>query len=129
VNLKKAGRERLKAFEMWIWRRIERVRVFKGQSKKCNEEVFNAVGDKISLVQTVIKRKKNWIGHVMRRDGLMKDVMEGGIGGKRGKGRPRIRMFNELIDESYPQMKRKALDREAWNVWMPGACLRQSTNE
>jgi len=52
------------------------------QDKKSNEEVLEAVGEERSLVQTVIKRKKNWIGHVMRHEGLMKDVMEGGIDGE-----------------------------------------------
>ena len=51
-------------------------------------------------------RKKNWIGHILRGDGLLKEVMEGRMEGKRGRGRPRIGMLDELIVGSYGDMKR-----------------------
>ena len=54
------------------------------------------------MVETIVRRKKNWIGHIMRRDGLMKEVMEGKMEGKRGRGRKRIGMIDELmINEQY----------------------------
>ena len=48
-------------------------------------------------VETIVRRKKNWIGHIMRGDGLMKEVMEGKMEGKRGRGRKRIGMIDELM--------------------------------
>ena len=78
-TLRKVEIERLKAFEMWIWRRMERV---SWEDKKTNEEVLLNVGTERSLVQTVMNRKKNWIGHVLRHEGLMKEAMEGGLEGK-----------------------------------------------
>ena len=80
------------------------------------------VGEERSLVQTVMRRKKNWIGHELRSEGLMKVVMEGGLEGNRVRGRPRIGMLDELKERLYVQMKRRAKNREKWKRWMPGTC-------
>ena len=64
-------------------------------------------------MKTVYKRKKNWIGHVLRGDGLLRDVLEGRMMGKRVRGRPRIGMLDELMEGSFVQMKRRADAREA----------------
>jgi len=81
------------------------------------------VGEKRSMVETIIRRRKNWIGHIMRGDGLMKEVMEGKMEGKRGPGRKRIGMIDDLIEkERYGDMKRRAEDRQGWRAWLPGTC-------
>ena len=81
------------------------------------------VGEKRLMVETRIRRKKNWIGHIMRGDGLMKEVMEGKMEGKRGPGRKRIGMIDDLIEkERYGDMKRRAEDRQGWRAWLPGTC-------
>ena len=59
------------------------------QDRKSNEQVLHDVGEERSMVQTVIKIKKNWIGHVLMGEGLMKDVIEGRIEGRRRQGRLR----------------------------------------
>ena len=57
----------------------------------------------------ITQRKKNWIGHVVKGDGLLREVIEGKTVGKRSRGRPRIGMPEELIDKgSYQQMKSRA---------------------
>ena len=83
-TLRKEEKERLHAFEMWVWHRMERVN---WKDKKSNEEVLKLVGERRSLLTTVVMRKKNWIGHVLRGSGdcLMRQVMEGGIEGVRIK--------------------------------------------
>ena len=53
--------------------------------KITNEEVLRRVGEKRSMLETIVRRKKNWIGHIMRGDGLMKEVIEGKMEGKRVK--------------------------------------------
>ena len=59
----------------------------------------------------------------MRGDGLMKEVMKGKIEGKRGRGRKRIGVIDELVDnEQYGDLKRRAEDRQGWGVWLPGTC-------
>ena len=66
------------------------------------------------MVNVIIQRKKNWIGHVVRGDGLLREVIEVKMDGKRTRGRPRIGMLEELMKSSpnkknpYQQMKRRA---------------------
>ena len=80
------------------------------------------MGEKRSMVETIVRRKKNWIGHIMRGDGLI-EVLEGKMKGKRGRGRKRIGMIDELmINERYGDLKRRAEDRQGWRVWLPGTC-------
>ena len=67
--------------------------------KITNEEVLRRVGEKRTIFETIVRRKKNWIGHIMRGDGLMKEVMEGKIEGKRGPGRKRIGMIDDLLEK------------------------------
>src|SRR5580698_3256828 len=71
---------KLKAFEMWAWRRMEKV-IWK--DKKTNEEILISVGEERSFVQAVTKRKKNWIGHGLRGNSLLKLMTEGRMVGKK----------------------------------------------
>jgi len=52
----------------------------------------------------------------------MKLVLEGRMDGKRPRGRPRMGMVDDVLDETYGNMKRKAENRESWRVWKPGTC-------
>ena len=57
---------------------------------------------------------------LQRHDNLLKTVIEGRMEGRRGRGRKRIGMLDDLIkDEHYAHMKRRADDRAAWRSWMP----------
>ena len=92
--------------------------------KKANEQVLREVREERSLLENVVKRKKNWIGHIVRGEGLLKHVMEGRTEGKRGRGRPRLGMISNWKEGSYVKMKRRAEDREVWRSWVPRTCLR-----
>ena len=119
-SLRKKDMRRIEALEMWIWRRMERI---SWTEKITNEEVLRRVEEKRSMVETIIRRKKNWMGHIMRGDGLMKEVMEGKMEGKKGPGRKRIGMIDDLIEkERYGDLKRRVEDRQGWRVWLPGTC-------
>jgi len=72
--MKKEAMDRLEAFEMWVWRRLEKVN---WEDKMSNEKVLEAVVESRRIVDTIVRRKKNWIGHVVRGDGLLKFVLEG----------------------------------------------------
>ena len=61
-------------------------------------------------------------GHVLREDGLLREVTEGRMEGKRSRGRPRNGMLDELLVGSYRDMKRLAENRSEWRSWMPWTC-------
>ena len=71
-----------------------------------------------------IWKAKNWIGHILRGDGLLRDVMEGRMMEKSPRGRPRAGMMDELMEVSYVNMKRRAEEREEWRRWVHRTCLR-----
>ena len=65
------------------------------------------------------KTKKRWIGHIVRGNSLLKEVIEDRIDGRRPKGRKRVGMRSELKEDGYANMKRRADNREIWRSWMP----------
>jgi len=79
-----------------------------------HEQVLSAVGERRIIIETIVNRKKNWIGHILSVDGLLKDVIEGRMEGKRTRGRRRMGMIDELMEGTYGQMKRRAEDRVSW---------------
>ena len=119
-TMRKTEKTRLEALEMWIWRKMARVN---WKDKATNEEVMQMVGEQRGLLQAILERKKNWIGHILRGEGLMLEVMEGRMEGKRGRGRKRIGMLEDIIREnSYAETKRKAQNRSEWRGWRPWTC-------
>ena len=90
--------------------------------KRTNEQVLSSMNKKRSLIKTIWDKKKNWIGHVVRGDGLMKLVLEGRMERKRPMGRPRMGMIDDVLDETYGDMKRKAENRESWRICKPRTC-------
>jgi len=81
---------------MWMWRRMESVSWL---DKITNEEVLSKVKENSQLISVIRNWKKNWIGHVLRGEGLLREVMEGRMEGKRPRGRSRKRMLDELMVE------------------------------
>jgi hypothetical protein len=120
-TLRKMEIDKLEAFEMWLWRSMERV---SWRDRVKNEDVLKMAEEKRGLIRNICERKKNWIGHVLRGNGLLRDVMEGRMLGKRVRGRPRMRMLDDLIEGgTYEGMKRRAERREEWRAWLPRTCL------
>ena len=72
--LKKEDIRKFKALEMWLWRRMEKI---SWKDKILNVEVLRRVGVERDLMNMLRSRKKSWIGHVLRGDGLLKEVIEG----------------------------------------------------
>ena len=89
-TLRKQDERRIEAFEMWMWRRMEKI---SWTDKVRNEEVLRRVEEKRSMLQVVKNRKRNWIGHNIRRHScLLVEVIEGLVPGKTKKGRRRYKM-------------------------------------
>ena len=85
-----------------------------------NEEVLTKVREMRQLLQKVVIRQKNWIGHVLRGDGLLRKVLEGEIDGKRTRSRKRKGMLDILLkEEDYISLKRRVQDRVRWRMWLP----------
>ena len=118
-TLRKQDVDRLNAFEMWTWRKMERVSYL---DRKTNEEVLSSVGEKRSFTDAILNRKKNWIAHVLRGQGMLKHSIEGRMECKKTRGRPRIGMIDDLKESYYVQMKRRAQEGEAWRSWVPRTC-------
>ena len=90
--------------------------------KRTNVQVLSSMNEKRSLIKTIWDRKKNWVGHVVRGDGLMKLVLEGRMEGKRPRGRSRMGIIDYVLDEAYGDMKRKAENQESLRIWKPRTC-------
>ena len=118
-TLRKEDVRHLNAMEMWMWRRMEKI---SWTEKKTNESVMEMVGESQKLVDVIIRRKKKWIGHVLRGDGLLREVMEGKMEGRKTRGRPRMGMLEELKEGSFADMKRRAENRMEWRCWVPRTC-------
>ena len=69
----------LENFEMWCWRRMEKI---SWTDHVRNEEVLLRVNEQRNILHEIIKRKANWIGHILRRNCLLKQVIEGNIKGQ-----------------------------------------------
>src|SRR6476469_2042435 len=89
---------------------------------RTNENVLSSMNEKRSLIKKIWDRKKKWNGNGVRGDCLMKLVLEGRMEEKRPTGRPRMGMIDDVLDETYGDMKRKAKNRESWSFWKPRTC-------
>jgi hypothetical protein len=118
-TLRKEDIRKLEALAMWLWRRMEKI---SWTDKITNEEVLERVGINRQLMSELRHRKKNWMGHILRGDGLLKEVIEGRMEGKRIRGRRRLGMLDDLITHSYVDMKRITEDRVKWRSYTPWTC-------
>ena len=88
-TVKKAEHRRTDAFELWCWRRLLRV---PWTARRSNQSILKEIGPGCSLEGLILKLKLQYFGHLMRRlDSLEKTLMLGGTGGRRRRGRQRIR--------------------------------------
>ena len=95
-TVKKAEHQRIDAFELWCWRRLLRV---PWSARRSNQSILKEISPGCSLEGLMLKLKLQYFGYLMRKvDSLEKTLMLGGIGGRRRRGRQRMRWMDGITD-------------------------------
>jgi hypothetical protein len=98
-TLRAVDQKHLESFEMWCWRRMEKI---SWTNHVRNEEVLLRVNEQRNILHDIRKRKANWIGHILRRNCPLQRVIEGKIKGEvqvtRRRGRRRKQLLDDLKD-------------------------------
>ena len=98
---------------------------------KTNQEVLKMVGEERSLSKEIITRKLRYFGHIIRKDGVQKRLLDAELVGNRGRGRPMTSWLGDIqkaTGKKYEELVTMVVDRKLWRGFVSNLLVEEDTH-